>query len=106
MERDLFKDHAAVLRDHFLNERSRNSRFLVSEKQIMMMVSGRGLKKNVPTSVGGLFLSRNLCWNLHFSKRKPPDFLQMNVTQLFLQSLFKQSTGFSPRESSEPWLDY
>lgn len=45
MERDLFKDHATVLRDHFLNEWSRNSRFLVSEKQKMMMVSGGGFKK-------------------------------------------------------------
>lgn len=45
MERDLFKDCATVPRDAFLNERSRNSRFLVSEKQIMMMVFGEGLKK-------------------------------------------------------------
>lgn len=75
MEHDLFEDHVTVLRHHFLNERSRNSRLLVSEKQIMMMVSGRGKKKKVHISVGGLFISRKLCWNLRFSKRNPPDFL-------------------------------
>lgn len=99
MERDLFKDHAIVPRDHFLNERSRNSRLLVSEKQIMVMVSGGGLKKNVHTSVGGLFISRKLCWNVHFPKRNPSDFLQMNIAQLFLQPFIQTiSWIFTKRE--------
>lgn len=67
MERDLFKDHATVLRDHFLNEWSRNSSFLVSEKQKMMMVSGGRFKKK----------SSYLSWRpVHFQKimLEPPFF--------------------------------
>lgn len=66
------------------------SLFLKSKKWWWCLVGG--LKKKVHTSAGGLFISRKLCWNLHFSKRNSPDCLQMNIAVIL--TAFIQTTSW------------
>lgn len=70
----MIKEHATVVRDNFLNARSRRRRFLVSVKQIMLSVVGGGLLLLRKKKMTEVFI---LQWQpVHFQKliSDPPYF--------------------------------